>query len=77
MQKRRKSRIKPSDEWNFNTKLETACRSLVKSLGERVPGGTFGSDYLRAEYLSKFNGKGSASASERREAAIRKWRTSN
>lgn len=74
MQKRRKSRIKPSDEWNFNTKLETACRSLVKSLGERVPGGTFGSDYLRTEYLSKFNGKGSVSASERREAAIRKWR---
>lgn len=75
MQKRRKCRSKSRDGWNANTRLTTACRDLVKSLGERVPAGTFGSDYLRAEYLSKFNGKGTATPRERREAAIRKWRS--
>lgn len=74
MQKYRKRRRKQGDDWNVNTRLSTACQDLVKSLGSRVPAGTFGSDYLRAEYLSKFNGKGSATSAERRNAAIRKWR---
>lgn len=76
MQQHRKRRKgNKGNDWNVNTELPIACRDLVKSLGERVPAGTFGSDYLRSEYLSKFNGKGSVTPRERQAAAIRKWRS--
>lgn len=65
---------KKRDDWNVNTRISPACRNLVKSLCERIPAGTFSSDYLRAEYLSKFNGQGSATPRERRDAAIAKWK---
>lgn len=74
MQKHRKGRTDNSRRHNANFELSAACRDLVKSLSERVPAGTFATDYLRTEYLSKFNGEGTCPPEERRSAAIRKWR---
>ena len=65
----------PKRQWhNANRRVPDACTNLVKSLCDGIPGGTVATDYLRSEYLSKFNGKGTVSPAERRDAAIRKWR---
>lgn len=41
---------------NQNRALTDACRDSIRSLTEGIPAGYPATDYLRSEYLSKFNG---------------------
>ncbi len=71
--KERKSDEDPyliADDVHSAVTEEFSC--LLENLRSNVIG-DYAASYLQKEYLSKFNGKGTATADERRRAAIDKW----
>ena len=63
-----------SRQWrNANRKLDPTSRDFLVTLHEAIGRETFAGTYLCDQYLSKFNGEGTITATERRERAVRKW----
>jgi len=59
---------------NSNAELSGSVQQMIRSLPDCLLGGSFVVDYLKSEYLSKFNDSIPGSADLRRTAAILKWK---
>lgn len=58
---------------NSNVELTSSVKTKICELTDSLLGGSFAVDYLKSEYLSKFNDSVSGSSDRRRSAAIQKW----
>lgn len=75
-QSERGQRCKSDARGNANHELSPDCQSAIESLTGFLDGqNDFASTYLRSEYLSKLNDERLVTASDRRLAAIRKWKS--
>ena len=73
IKRNRKSR-KAHNLKNSNVVLSSSVQQMIRELPNHLLGGSFAVDYLKSEYLSKFNDSDSESANLRRSAAILKWK---
>ena len=82
MQKQRKYNRRKTGTWqNANSRLNAAAIHSIVTLGDKLQKldplseeSRFALDYLSKEYLSKYNDDSVCSSSDRRDAAIAKWR---
>lgn len=58
---------------NQNASISDSAISLIRVIPERLFNGSFATEYLQAEFLSKLNDSDPGSAKLRRSAAIQKW----
>nr|WEU70925.1 MAG: RNA-dependent RNA polymerase [Hangzhou fiers-like virus 6] len=75
MRRTRRPAVRKSTFKDANSPIPASAKSLIRNLADYLEGDTFAVSYLKSEYLSKYNSASEGvSASDRRAAAIEKWR---
>jgi len=67
--KKRKIKMK-----NQNARIPALATALIRQIPDKLLDGSFATEHLKAEFLSKYNDMESGSAEARRSAAILKWK---
>lgn len=59
---------------NQNVRISASAISLIQSIPDQLLDGSFATEYLKTEFMSKFNDSKPGSKGARKQAAIQKWK---